>query len=365
MSDEGEFLKELEKLSAASTSSAKVDSTVDNKISSEGRKRMLTGLSLINDKLSRDLALKTQSSIEKPLVRSHPSIYSPYKLTQEIESMSARLTSLLVIEGTKGLGVVDNKSDRTLIFDEFANRFVILVNEVINGRLDDLLGLPPELVVHGIMGLSGEFLNRLNIDPKKGETYALIEGQLKNSITNTKNKPDYSSQIKRMEDTFKELAKRVTEPSTSDVPATKPVYEARAGDSDIPTTIPTFNTQEGVLELPRDITVGSVIGLVIFTLTNEIKSYMGLEKETKGVLVIGILKNSIAEKAGVREGTTPAVFDGTKGMLGGDIILGIEDKTINNKEELTDYMSHYHKPETQIKFKVLRNKKPIEITLVY
>ena len=48
----------------------------------------------------------------------------------------------------------------------------------------------------------------------------------------------------------------------------------------------------------------------------------------------------------------------------GDIILGIEDKLINSKEELKHYISHHHVRGTKIKFKVLGNGKPIDIELV-
>lgn len=100
-------------------------------------------------------------------------------------------------------------------------------------------------------------------------------------------------------------------------------------------------------------------------MTNEIASDMGLPNDTRGILVIGILKNSFAEKAGIRAGTTRAVFEGTVGMLGGDIIIGVEDSAVNNVEELKDYISHYHILGTQLKLRVLRNRDPIEITIVY
>ncbi len=92
---------------------------------------------------------------------------------------------------------------------------------------------------------------------------------------------------------------------------------------------------------------------------------MGYEKETRGVLVIGVLENSIAEKAGLRAGTTPAEFGGTYGMLGGDIIIGVEDKTINKLEDFMEYISHYHTPGTRIRLRVIRNRELVEVTLVY
>jgi S1-C subfamily serine protease len=54
-------------------------------------------------------------------------------------------------------------------------------------------------------------------------------------------------------------------------------------------------------------------------------------------------------------------FYGINDMFGGDIILVIEDKPINSKEELKHYISHHHVQGTKTKFKVLRNGKPIDI----
>jgi hypothetical protein len=93
LSDEDDLLKQLEKLSEASASSAKVDSTVDEKINYNARRRLLQGMFLINNKLSMDVAKIAQYSTEKPLVRSHLSQFPPHNLTQEVESASARLTT--------------------------------------------------------------------------------------------------------------------------------------------------------------------------------------------------------------------------------------------------------------------------------
>jgi S1-C subfamily serine protease len=52
-------------------------------------------------------------------------------------------------------------------------------------------------------------------------------------------------------------------------------------------------------------------------------------------------------------------------MLGGDIIIGVENKSIENVEDLKDYINHYHKPGTPIKLRILRDLKPIKISLFY
>jgi hypothetical protein len=94
MSEDNDLIKELEKLSASSGSSTKVDSAVENKINYEGRKLILQGLYLINNKLGKDFALNTLVPIDKLLVRSHPSIIRPHKIMQEVEPSSVRLTAI-------------------------------------------------------------------------------------------------------------------------------------------------------------------------------------------------------------------------------------------------------------------------------
>lgn len=141
-------------------------------------------------------------------------------------------------------------------------------------------------------------------------------------------------------------------------PETKPIQEAESGMAKQLTRV----EKEGA---PINKPAPEPIGIIGFILTDRIATDMGLEKETRGVLVIGVFPNSIAEKAGLRAGTIPRVFDGIEGMLGGDVINSIEDIPLNNTEELKHYLSQYHIHGTKIKFNVLRNGKTIEITLDY
>ena len=50
--------------------------------------------------------------------------------------------------------------------------------------------------------------------------------------------------------------------------------------------------------------------------------------QSAGVLVQRVAHNSPAERAGIRPGTIPISIDGRAILIGGDIILGIDDVTI-------------------------------------
>ncbi len=137
---------------------------------------------------------------------------------------------------------------------------------------------------------------------------------------------------------------------TSEIPMVMPVFHTRtSGVPEIPRGTPIHDARLDNLEVEMGIPKDKRVGITTFTLNDEITSYMEVTKETWGVLVIDVFPNSIAEKAGLKTGTTPAVFDGTKGMVGGDIINGIEDIPLKNTEDLKHYLSKYHIPGTKIR----------------
>jgi hypothetical protein len=248
----------------------------------------------------------------------------------------------------------DTAGERRLLAGECFTRIDLLKRSILEGRLDHLLSNHAEILVHGVMGYNGELLEVLGIDPNQGETYRRI----------TEPRSDQTEAGSEETSQFKD-ASYITAGALIAVGINKITDRIPK-----PPTPPPPDTAEDFTSTPKKSArliriVPGGVGIVGYTLTEEIASYMGLEKETRGALVIGVLPNSIAEKAGLRAGTTPAVLDGIKCMLGGDIIIAVEDKTINNMRELTEYLSLYHKPGTKIKFRVLRNRKPIEIALVY
>ncbi len=52
-------------------------------------------------------------------------------------------------------------------------------------------------------------------------------------------------------------------------------------------------------------------------------------------------------------------------MLGGDIITAIQDQPITRMEDIMEYLTHYHKPGTKIKLRIIRDQKLTDITLNY
>jgi serine protease Do len=119
------------------------------------------------------------------------------------------------------------------------------------------------------------------------------------------------------------------------------------------------------------------IGVTGTDMTPEIAIKLGL-KEARGFLVIDIVMGSPAERAGIRGGDMPvaiggaiAGFQGGQGPtgnnlleLGGDIILGVDNQTVNKIDDLLSYIESKKKAGDTVTLMVLRDGEMMSIDLV-
>ena len=121
------------------------------------------------------------------------------------------------------------------------------------------------------------------------------------------------------------------------------------------------------------------IGVSGTDVTPEIALELGL-KEARGFLVIDIVMGSPAERAGIRGGDMPVAtgaipgFQGGQGptttsnnnllQLGGDIILGVDNQTVNKIDDLLSYIESNKKAGDTVTFMVLRDGEMMPIDLV-
>jgi S1-C subfamily serine protease len=83
-----------------------------------------------------------------------------------------------------------------------------------------------------------------------------------------------------------------------------------------------------------------------------------------GLLVIRVFDGSGAEKAGLRAGTTEVVVAGESYLLGGDIIVEVDDKKVARTDDLREAVSA-KKPGDRLKVEAYRGdeKRSFEVTL--
>jgi serine protease Do len=82
--------------------------------------------------------------------------------------------------------------------------------------------------------------------------------------------------------------------------------------------------------------------------------------EARGFLVIDVNANGPADKAGIRGGYIVEIINNTQYRLGGDVIIGIDNQTINSVSDITDYLKN-KKVGDIVKLKILRDNKMINV----
>ena len=141
------------------------------------------------------------------------------------------------------------------------------------------------------------------------------------------------------------------------------IFSTTGGFAGIGFAIPS-NTIDQVV--PSLIATGSYqhpwLGVSGIDMTPEIAEAMGLG-EPRGFLVIEAAPGGPADSAGVQGGDTPAQLDGREIPLGGDVILGINDKDIRKIDDVLGYLQQATKVGETVTLTVWRDGQIIQINV--
>jgi S1-C subfamily serine protease len=81
-----------------------------------------------------------------------------------------------------------------------------------------------------------------------------------------------------------------------------------------------------------------------------------------GLLIIGVVPGSSADQAGLHAGNERAYLGSTPIMLGGDVIIAIDDQKIEDQDDLTQMMNN-HRAGDSVKVTIYRGKKKMDVTV--
>jgi S1-C subfamily serine protease len=122
-----------------------------------------------------------------------------------------------------------------------------------------------------------------------------------------------------------------------------------------------INTAKAVL---NDLmTLGRVrrpaLGVRTIPISPELADEIGLPVDY-GLLIIGVVSGSSADQAGLKAGTERAYLGNTPIMLGGDLIVAIDDEKIQDQDDLTQMMNNHRAGDT-VKVTIYRGKTRMDV----
>ena len=106
------------------------------------------------------------------------------------------------------------------------------------------------------------------------------------------------------------------------------------------------------------------IGMTGYDVTPGIISAMILDPGTKGTLVVTVVSNGPADKAGLKGGTRYVMVDGSQIPIGGDIIVGVDGTVVKNFYDILLYVQRNKRPGESLTFNIIRGSAAINIQVI-
>jgi S1-C subfamily serine protease len=124
-----------------------------------------------------------------------------------------------------------------------------------------------------------------------------------------------------------------------------------------------INTAKAVLN--DLVTLGRVrrpsLGARTLPIGPELAQELGLPADT-GVLILQVVPGGAADRAGLKGGSERAYLGNTPIMLGGDLIVAVDGKPVEDPQDLSDVMNS-HRAGDRVKVTIYRGKRRMEVEL--
>ncbi len=107
---------------------------------------------------------------------------------------------------------------------------------------------------------------------------------------------------------------------------------------------------------------GAYLGIIGLTVTSEIAQAMDLPVNQEGVLVERVQQGSPADQAGLQGSYQPVIINGQQWLVGGDVIVAIDDQPIARFEDLSAFLQQAE-PDQEVTLTLLREGNQVEVSV--
>ncbi len=104
------------------------------------------------------------------------------------------------------------------------------------------------------------------------------------------------------------------------------------------------------------------LGVRTIPIDPELADQMGLAADY-GLLIVQVIPGGAADNAGLRGGSQRAFLGNTPIMVGGDLIVSIDGKKVEDQQELAQMMNNHRAGDT-VRITIYRGKKKLEVNVV-
>jgi S1-C subfamily serine protease len=103
------------------------------------------------------------------------------------------------------------------------------------------------------------------------------------------------------------------------------------------------------------------LGVRTIPISPELAEQMGLAADY-GLLIVQAAPGGAAERAGLHGGTERAFLGNTPIMLGGDLIVGIDDQKVEDQQDLAQIMNN-HRAGDAVRVTIYRGKQKMVVSV--
>jgi S1-C subfamily serine protease len=106
------------------------------------------------------------------------------------------------------------------------------------------------------------------------------------------------------------------------------------------------------------------LGIAGRTLDRETATAMNLEPSQRGILIAEVVADSPADKSELRGSDTQLDIEGQQLRVGGDVIVGIDDRIVSDFDDLLSYIVNETEVDQRVTLHLLREGEPVDVEVV-